>query len=468
MKKLLIYFSVAAILTGCTKKTNQPLELEPAIPPITYSIVEDFENTAVKTSYVAANVSMPTGTWNLDDALVGDLPTDLKNGLRSVRLRAGKVTMNFDILGVNTVYIKHGKFGNDANSTWQLLMSTDGGLTFTQVGSDIVEENTTLKLDSFKVTTTAKVRFQIKKVGTTRINIDDVMFKGTGDPGILVGTPDTDPADTTSTGGTAAIPRGITAGIDAQPTTGDNSNSLFGNPSNATSLTPDNYLLDQRYYVESYSTTRSTPNWVSWHIDAGTFSGVAKRLDNFAAFTDLPAGAFAVQSNSYQNSGFDRGHNIPSGDRTSSENANSATFLMTNMIPQAPDNNQGPWNNLEMYLRAKALEGNEVYVIMGSYGSGGVGNNGSAATIAGGKIAVPSNVWKVAVIIPTGDTDLNRVTSTTRVVAVNTLNINAIDKDWKKYRVSVREIEKATGYNLLSNLPQSIQDIIETKVDAVN
>jgi endonuclease G len=468
MKKLLLYCGLAVILAGCAKK---PIDvLEPAPPPVTYTIVEDFENTADKGSYAAADVSMPTGTWNLDDAVVGNLATDLKNGSKSVRLRAGKISMNFDVAGVNTLYISHGKFGKDANSTWQLLMSTDGGSTFTQVGPDIVEDNTTLKLDSFKVSTSAKVRFQIKKVGTTRVNIDDITFKGTGDSGIIVGTPepDTEPADTSSTGNIPAVPRGIETGADAQPLTGDNSNSLFGNPSNATSLTPDNYLLDQSYYVESYSTSRSIPNWVSWHLDATTITGTSKRLDNFAAFTGLPAGAFAVQSTSYQNSGFDRGHNVPSGDRTSSTNANSATFLMTNMIPQAPQNNQGPWQELESYLRTKVLEGNEVYVIMGSYGQGGVGKNGSAAAIAGGKIAVPSNVWKVAVIIPKGDTDLSRVTSTTRVVAVNTLNINTVDKDWKKYRVSVRDIEKATGYNLLSNLPQSVQDAIETKVDVLN
>lgn len=141
---------------------------------------------------------------------------------------------------------------------------------------------------------------------------------------------------------------------------------------------------------------------------------------------------------------------------------------MTNMIPQAPQNNQGAWEQLESYLRLKVTEGNEVYIIMGSYGLGGVGNNGPATTIAEGKIAVPSNVWKVAVIIPTGNTDLSRVSSTTRVIAVNTLNINATDKDWKKYRVTVRDIEKVTGYNLLSNLPQSIQDVIETKVDVLN
>jgi endonuclease G len=468
MKRLFLYCSIALVFASCSKKSTQAPEVTPEQPPVTYNIIEDFENTADKSGYAAANVSMPTGSWNLDDALVGSLATDLKNGLKSVRLRTGKITMNFDVTGLNTLYIQHGKFGNDANSTWQLLMSTDGGSTFTQVGSDIVENNTTLKLDSFKVVTTAKVRFQIKKVGTARINIDDITFKGTGESGIVVGAPDTDPGDPTPTTTIPEAPRGITAGPDAQPVSGDNSNSLFGNPSDATAVMPDNYLIDQSYYVESYSASRGTPNWVSWHLDASTVTGAAKRQDNFAGFSGLPMGVFVAQNTSYKDSGFDRGHNVPSGDRTSSVNANSATFLMTNMIPQAPQNNQGTWEQLESYLRLKVVEGNEVYVIMGSYGLGGVGTNGSATTIAGGKIAVPSNVWKVAVIIPVGNGDLGRVSSTTRVIAVNTLNVNTIDKDWKKYRVSVRDIEKATGYHLLSNLPQSIQDAIETKADVLN
>ena len=465
MKRILLYCGFALLSVSCSHKTIQAPEMDPEVPPVTYNIVEDFENTADKGGYAAADVSMPTGSWNLDDALVGNLATDLKNGLKSVRIRAGKLTMNFDVSGLNMLYIKHGKFGNDPNSTWQLLMSADGGSTFTQVGSDIVENNTTLKLDSFKIASSTKVRFQIKKVGTARINIDDITFKGTGDPGIVVGTPDTDPGDPTPTNEVPAAPRGVTAGPDAQPVLGDNSNSLFGNPSNATMLMPDNYLIDQSYYVESYSASRGTPNWVSWHLDASTVTGATKRQDNFAGFSGLPMGVYVAQSTSYKDSGFDRGHNVPSGDRTSSVNANSATFLMTNMIPQAPQNNQGTWEQLESYLRLKVVEGNEVYVIMGSYGLGGVGTKGLATTIASGKIAVPSNVWKVAVIIPAGNSDLSRVSATTRVIAVNTLNINTIDKDWKKYRVTVRDIEKATGYNLLSNLPQSIQDVIETKTD---
>lgn len=465
IKNLLLLGSLALVFTGCSKFV--PPIVTPAPPePVTYTVTEGFESASSKTAYATANITTPTGTWSLNDALVGNLATDLKNGAKSVRLRAGNLSMNFDVAGMKMLYISHGKFGSDASSTWQLMMSVDGGKTYTQVGTDVTENNTVLKLDSFEVNTTEPVRFQIKKLGTTRVNFDDITFRGTGDPGIVAGTPDTAPVDTTSTSN-SATPRGITIGADAQPVTGDNSNALFGNPSGASSLTPDNYLLDQSYYVESYSSSRGTPNWVSWHLDASNSSNATGRLDNFAGFTGLPAGAFQVQSNSYSGSGFDRGHNTPSADRTSSVAANSATFLMTNMIPQAPNNNQKAWATMENDLRAIALQGNEVYIIMGSYGSGGVGSLSSATvtTIANGKVTVPSNVWKVAVIIPIGDGDINRVSATTRVIAVNTPNMNSIGTDWKAYRVTVRDIEKATGYNLLSSLPQSIQDAIETKVD---
>ena len=48
----------------------------------------------------------------------------------------------------------------------------------------------------------------------------------------------------------------------------------------------------------------------------------------------------SVSSTSYSGSGFDRGHNCPSADRTGSVADNTATFLISNMMPQAPRNNQ--------------------------------------------------------------------------------------------------------------------------------
>jgi len=470
IKNLLILSVISLSIISCKKDDKSDPITDPVKPVVTYSITENFDSGS-KGSYAKADVTLSTGSWSFDNALIGNLAADLKNGAQSVRMKTGAITMNFDINGLQTLYIKHGKYGTDATSTWQLFKSTDGGTTYTQVGTDITETNTTLALDSFKIAATGKVRIQIKDITvstTPRLNIDDITFKGTGDPGITLGIPDTDPVDTAGTSKPAAA-RGVIVGTDAPPATGDNSDLLFGNPSNAlaSSVSGDNYLIDQGYYVESYNSTRATPNWVSWHLDNTNTTNASARLNNFAAFSGLPPGFYAVQSTSYSGSGFDRGHNCPSADRTSSSNANSATFLMTNMIPQAPQNNEQTWNNLEGYLRTLTDEGNEVYIIMGSYGTGGSGSQGGVTTtINNGHVTVPSNVWKVAIVLPKGDADLTRVTSGTRVIAVNTPNINTISTDWTKYIVTVRDIEKATGYNLFSNLPQSIQDAIEVKTDS--
>jgi endonuclease G len=473
IQHLLLGIGLALTMAGCSKKSadippTKPGDTVVTTPPVipTYTITEDFE-LGSKAPYAAADITLSTGSWNFNDAVIGNLAADLKDGNKSVRLRAGDIAMNFDINGLNTLYIKHGKYGADAASTWQLLMSTDGGSTYQQVGSDIVENNTTLAIDSFKVNVTGKVRFEIKKAGTTRINIDDIVFKGKGDPGITVGVPDTGGSDTTNTSN-ASTPRDVIAGTDAPPASGDNSNLLFGNPSNAQStiVSMDNYLVDQKYYTESYNATKGEPNWVSWHLDATNTTNASARLDDFAGWSALPTSWYQVESNSYSGSGFDRGHNCPSADRTSSTNANAATFLMTNMIPQAPQNNEQTWANLENYLREQVVEGNEVYIIMGSYGTGGTGSLGAANTVNNGHVNVPSNVWKVAVIIPAGNGDVNRVTASTRVIAVNTPNINTTNKDWTKYIVSVKDIELATGYTLLSNLPANIRTALEVKLDA--
>jgi endonuclease G len=193
--------------------------------------------------------------------------------------------------------------------------------------------------------------------------------------------------------------------------------------------------------------------------------GAADRQDDFRSDNTLPATWHAAGSSSYTNSGFDRGHNCPSADRTATVVANSATFLMTNMIPQAPNNNQQTWARLEDYTRTLVTQGNEVFVIMGNYGSGGIGSKGSATTIDVGRVTVPARIWKVIVVLPNGTNDLSRVSSSTRVIAVNTPNINSLDYNWKTFRTTVDEIEKVTGYDLLSMVAPPVQQVIEAKVD---
>ncbi|RDV13299.1 DNA/RNA non-specific endonuclease [Pontibacter diazotrophicus] len=242
--------------------------------------------------------------------------------------------------------------------------------------------------------------------------------------------------------------------------------SLLGNPSGATAdeSNYNNFLMAKPQYALSYSRDRGTSNWVSWHVSED-WLGTADRQDDFRSDPELPQGWYRVTASSYRGSGFDRGHNTPSADRTKSVEDNSATFLMTNMIPQAPQNNQETWANLEDYTRDLVRDGMEVYVVMGSYGQGGTGSNGSARTIDNGNVTVPNRIWKVLVVLPEGEGDLQRINTGTRVTAVVTPNSNTVRSDWGTYRTSVDAIEQATGYDLLSALSTQVQQALESQVD---
>ncbi|WP_242581910.1 DNA/RNA non-specific endonuclease [Hymenobacter telluris] len=256
------------------------------------------------------------------------------------------------------------------------------------------------------------------------------------------------------------------AGCDDSDPTPEDLNLALGNPSGATSdpNQPNNYLLTRPEYALSYHRSRGIPNWVSWHLAAKDL-GTAPRQDNFRADNALPAGWYQVTASSYTGSGFDRGHHCPSADRTASTASNSATFLMTNMLPQAPNLNQRTWADLEEYCRTLVRGGNELYIIMGSYGTGGTGSQGPDNTIDQGRVTVPARCWKVVVVLPAGQHSPDDVDAGTRVIAVNAPNQNSVGAAWGNYRTTVDALEAATGLDLLSAVAPAVQATLEARVD---
>lgn len=238
---------------------------------------------------------------------------------------------------------------------------------------------------------------------------------------------------------------------------------ILGNPSGAVDSVSytTNYLMEKSQYVVSYNRDRGIPNWVAWHLD-NTWLGVVSRKDKFRPDSTLPTDWYHVKKTGYNNSGYARGHNCPSADRTNTTENNSVTFLMTNMIPQAANNNSGPWEKLENYCRTLVSQVKELYIYAGGYGSQG--------TIDNGHITIPSHMWKVIMVLDTGANDLSRVTTTTRVIAVDIPNNNdqiSRTDNWKNYRICVDSIEARTGFDFFSNVPTSTQAVIESVVDSL-
>ena len=232
---------------------------------------------------------------------------------------------------------------------------------------------------------------------------------------------------------------------------------LLGNPTQATTNinNPDNYLMVKPQYVLSYNRSNGTPNWVSWQLNKSWF-GDTPRQDNFRPDNTLPEDWEHIKPTAYNGSGYDRGHVTPSADRTRSIEDNTATFLMTNMMPQTPDNNRNTWGNLEDYSRELVSQGKELYIIAGPYGSKGKLKN---------LVTIPQSTWKIVVVLDNPNAGLKGITANTRVIAVNIPNDEQLDNNWRVYRTSVNNIEKLTGYDFLSNVSPNIQRVIESKVD---
>ena len=133
---------------------------------------------------------------------------------------------------------------------------------------------------------------------------------------------------------------------------------------------------------------------------------------------------------------------------------------MTNIIPQSPDNNQGPWRDLEEECRDWVESGKQLYIVAGSYGKKKrIGKNN--------EVTPPYRTWKAILVLDQNQSP-SSIDENTPVIAVDMPNTEGIrSDDWRKYQVTVNKIESKTGYNLFSSLPDTLQDELEGSVNRV-
>ena len=173
----------------------------------------------------------------------------------------------------------------------------------------------------------------------------------------------------------------------------------------------------------------------------------------------LPDGFYKVRHADYTGSGYDRGHMVRSEERTKTAADNEATFFTDNLLPQYHDLNAGPWLRLENYCQKLAQKQNkELYVIAG-------GVFPSKPETIGKGVAVPTSTYKIVVVLDRNQS-VENVTESTRVIAVNMPNKKGIlSEGWGQYRTTVADLEKATRYNFLSDVPERIQKALESRAD---
>lgn len=235
-------------------------------------------------------------------------------------------------------------------------------------------------------------------------------------------------------------------------------------------------IVSRDQYVISYNKLRRSPNWIAWKLEADQI-GSSGRTNNFLQDPDLenyliqfPSNLHAVDPNEYKGSCFDRGHQVPSADRTDNRENNQTTFLMSNMVPQTPFLNRVIWEHLEQYTRDLVQKmDKKVYIIAGPIYDQNFGFIGPAKNIP-----VPSKNFKVIIVLNANQSpeDINSTTQIISVIMPNTLqdgrkpmedlvqlckalSPGVVDKnDWTKYKTTVAEVEKLSGFKILAIKPK--------------
>ena len=229
----------------------------------------------------------------------------------------------------------------------------------------------------------------------------------------------------------------------------------------------EDFRLVRPQYTLEYNDKRHLPQWVAWDLNPSVF-GPAQRCDCFSPDPLLPSGMYRVVTTDYTGSGYDRGHMVTSAQRTATDAENLTTFYLTNIIPQAPENNQGPWASEEIYLSNLAEGGKQVYIF-----SGGVFPDSPQyiSNSTGTKIPIATSTWKIAIVFQNGGTTLADIHSAAdiQVIAIEIPNTIATatgirNVPWQNYKTTVDHIEQVTGYDFLSALPDDIEAAVEAAV----
>ncbi len=142
-------------------------------------------------------------------------------------------------------------------------------------------------------------------------------------------------------------------------------------------------------FTLKYNESLKISEWAAYELTAQKAREInAKRGNRF--YTDRTIAEKSAESDDYKHSGYDRGHLVPAADMRFSKDAMRDSFYMTNIVPQTPELNRGPWLDLEEEIRGW-VERDEALLIV----SGPIFENGEVERIGKNEVAVPHSFFKV-------------------------------------------------------------------------
>ena len=215
-------------------------------------------------------------------------------------------------------------------------------------------------------------------------------------------------------------------------------------------------------YCIEWDISKKSQRWSAFRWDRSNSGGYVAREDNFVEDYDIPE-MYRTTSSHYSGSGYTRGHILASADRWNSLEANRQTFLYSNMQPQLYSFNGGIWATLEMKVRSW---NNDAF-------------RDTLYVVKGGTIDQEKNILEYA----RKNTVLQLLVPKYFYMAILCKNKNTTNSGYKAigfylehrsfyedeknvapYIVSIDRLEELTGLDFFCNLPDQIENQVESQV----
>lgn len=204
-------------------------------------------------------------------------------------------------------------------------------------------------------------------------------------------------------------------------------------------------IIEYPGFTVSFNPDYRIANYVAWELTADETDGENQRTNKFKKDPDVK---HCPTPDDYRNSGYDRGHLAPAADFKWNAEAMQATHYMTNICPQDKELNRGAWNTVEKNCRNWARRDSAIIIIAGP-----VIDDNIHTYIGENHVAVPNQFFKV-VLAP--------YSNPPRAIAF--LMDNSYIKGGAQTTVTtIDEIERITGFDFFSVLPDDIEDKIESE-----
>ena len=209
-------------------------------------------------------------------------------------------------------------------------------------------------------------------------------------------------------------------------------------------------LIEHEGFSLLYDTKTMCPRWVAWELTAAETRGkVTRQGVDFKEDESVPK-QYQVASWDYNGGQYGRGHMCPAGDMKWSQQAMQDCHYMTNICPQNAELNKTWWEHLERACRGWARQDGSVQIVCGPVFSENPKHFGKKH-----RMAVPKGFYKVVLSLKKGRE---------KAIGFYYTNDDAIQPMEDAVR-SVDDIERMTGIDFFSSLPDEQEDKLEAMTD---